>query len=78
MRRVPKDMLWLIITLLVIGLVLTNLSRPPTATALSAVLAVTSRSAPGRCAPQLTRRQWPSARAGPPGSRARRRPRSSS
>ena len=42
MRRVPRDMLWLIITLVVIWLVLTNLSRPPTATALSnAVLAAT-------------------------------------
>lgn len=38
MRRVPKDMLWIIITLLVLWLVLTNLTDPPASTPLSNVV----------------------------------------
>ena len=42
MRRVPKDMIWIIMTLLVIWLVLTNLTDPPASTPLSNVVLVST------------------------------------
>lgn len=42
MRRVPKDMLWLIMTLLVLWLFLTNLTDPPASTPLSNVVLVST------------------------------------